>query len=120
MGRLTYHSTLVVEFDDRTLTHLQIVIRAKLRRGEAFFFSWKDAVETGSGRTSVWLHPTIPVVLTFYGNRAPLINRAWVNVLTVSANSRQGLHLVPEPDAPGAPEGVHAAPVARASILYKG
>jgi hypothetical protein len=29
-GIRTYHSTLVVELDDRTLTHLQIVIGAKL------------------------------------------------------------------------------------------
>jgi hypothetical protein len=120
MGRLTYHSTLVVEFDDRTLTHLQIVIGAKLRRGEAFFFSWKDAAETGSGRTTIWLHPTIPVVFTLSGGRPPAISRAWLNELVVSANSRQGLQLVPEPDAPGAPERVHAAPVARASLLYKG
>jgi hypothetical protein len=42
MGRLTYDSHFSVDFDDRTLAHLQLVIVAKLRRNEAFFLSWRD------------------------------------------------------------------------------
>jgi hypothetical protein len=38
VGKLTYDSTLVVDFEDRTLAHLHLVVGAKLRRGEAFFF----------------------------------------------------------------------------------
>lgn len=45
MGKLVYDSTFTAEFDDRLLTHLQIVIGMKLRRGESFMFSWKDDVE---------------------------------------------------------------------------
>ena len=33
MGKLTYDHSLSVDFDDRTLAHLQIVIGMKLRRG---------------------------------------------------------------------------------------
>ena len=36
MGKLTYDSTLTVDFDDRVLAHLQLVIGAKLRRAESF------------------------------------------------------------------------------------
>jgi len=42
MGKLTYDSTLTVDFDDRVLAHLQLVIGAKLRRAESFYFSWRD------------------------------------------------------------------------------
>jgi hypothetical protein len=39
MGKLTYGSTNTVEFDDRLLTHLQIVIGMKIRNGQSFYFS---------------------------------------------------------------------------------
>jgi hypothetical protein len=100
MGKLTYDSTLTVDFEDRTLAHLQLVIGAKLRRGESFFFGWKDDPASGDGRTAIWIHPEIPIAFKFYGGRQPLINRAWVEQLMLSANSPQGLQMVPEPDEP--------------------
>jgi hypothetical protein len=39
MGRLTYDSTNTIEFEDRLLTHLQIVIGQKIRLGQSFYFS---------------------------------------------------------------------------------
>ncbi len=42
MGKFIYDSTIKVDFDDRLLAHLQVVIGAKLRRGEAFHFTWRD------------------------------------------------------------------------------
>ncbi|GAA2250414.1 ATP-dependent DNA ligase [Herbiconiux moechotypicola] len=101
MGKLTYDSTMSVEFEDRVLAHLQLVIAAKLRRGEAFFFSWKDDPAAGDGRTSVWLHPTIPLSFKFYGSRQPAINRAWVESLMQAANSTHGLQIIPEPRQAG-------------------
>jgi hypothetical protein len=98
MGKLTYDSTVVVDFDDRTLAHLQQVMAAKLRRGEAFFFSWKDDPASGDGRTTLWIHPTISLVFSFHGGRPPLINRAWIEALMLTANTPQGLQLVPEPE----------------------
>ncbi|MEF2975639.1 hypothetical protein V3W46_00275 [Subtercola sp. YIM 133946] len=54
MGKLVYgDSGTEIEFDDRVLTHLQIVIGAKLRRRESFFFSWKDDPAVGDGRSSI-------------------------------------------------------------------
>ncbi|SMQ74980.1 hypothetical protein [Agreia sp. VKM Ac-1783] len=45
MGKLIYgDAEIEIEFDDRALTHVQLVLGSKLRRGESFFFSWKDAV----------------------------------------------------------------------------
>jgi hypothetical protein len=99
MGAFNYDSTLKVEFDDRVLAHMQIVIGAKLRRGESFYFSWRDDDSVGDGRTTVWLHPALPLVYKYYGGRMPRINPAWIQVLTDSANSNGGLQLLPEPEA---------------------
>jgi hypothetical protein len=90
MGTLTYDG-VVVEFDDRLLAHLQIVVVQKLRCGESFLLSWKDAVGIGNGRSSVWLHPSIPLYFKFWGSRPPTINRQWIAELTASANSAHGL-----------------------------
>jgi hypothetical protein len=98
MGTFTYDSTLKVDFDDRVLAHLQIVVGSKLRRGESFYFSWRDDDAVGNGRTTVWLHPALPLVFKFFGSRMPRIDPAWIQVLSESANSNGGLQLIPEPD----------------------
>ncbi len=97
MGKFTYDSTLVVDFDDRVLAHLQIVIGAKLRRNESFYFSWRDDSAVGNGRSVVWLHPSISIVYKFHGGRPPMINRTWIEELMATANSSAGLRIVPEP-----------------------
>lgn len=97
MGKLTYDSTVVVDFDDRLLAHLQMVIATKLRRGESFAFTWRDDAAVGDGRTTIWLHPALPLVFKYFGGKAPAINRTWVEMLLQTANSSSGLHIVPEP-----------------------
>lgn len=97
MGRLTYDSTMIVDFDDRLLAHLQLVIGAKLRRGEAFYFSWNDDAAIGDGRSTLWMHPTTPLYFKFSGSRLPTINRQWVDELMLTANTPRGLQVIPEP-----------------------
>ncbi|PYY33323.1 ATP-dependent DNA ligase [Curtobacterium sp. MCJR17_055] len=101
MGKLVYDSTFTAEFDDRLLTHLQIVIGMKLRRGESFMFSWKDDVELGDGRTAIWLDRSMPLVFRYSGSRVPAVNRAWVEALGLTAGSSAGLRIVPEPTDTG-------------------
>jgi hypothetical protein len=105
MGKFTYDSTLVVDFDDRVLAHLQIVIGAKLRRNESFYFSWRDDSAVGDGRSVVWVHPAISIVYKYHGGRPPSINRNWIEDLMSTANSSAGLRIVPEPQDPGRPAG---------------
>jgi len=106
MGTLTYDSKLVVSFDDRVLVHLQAVIWAKLRRGEPFAFTWTESASSSAfGRTSVWLSPAIPVAFEYFGGRAPRLNTAWVQAMNRSANSANGLTVVPEPPEPGLEPG---------------
>ncbi|MBG6214637.1 MAG: ATP-dependent DNA ligase [Cryobacterium sp.] len=97
MGRFTYDSNLTADFDDRILAHIQLVIGAKLRRGESFYFSWRDDPLAGGGRSTVWLHPGISLAYKYFGSRVPTLNRDWVEALSLSANSTIGLQLVAEP-----------------------
>ena len=97
MGRLIYDSSFTGEFDDRFLAHLQIVVAMKLRRGESFMFGWRDDLDAGDGRTTIWLDRTIPLVFRFAGSRPANINRAWIEELTQSAGSSAGLRVLPEP-----------------------
>ncbi len=96
MGTLLYGQTIEVDFDDRILAHLQLVIGLKLRRDEGFFFSWRDEQSVGDGRSVIWLDPTIPLVFRYNGARMPKINREWLEALTLSSNSAQGLQLTEE------------------------
>jgi hypothetical protein len=96
MGTLTYDVVSKAEFDDRTLVHLQIVIASKLRRGESFSLSWTKEPQ-GTGRTTIWMHPAIPLVYEFQNAATPPINREWLNALMETANSPTGLRVIPEP-----------------------
>jgi hypothetical protein len=95
MGSISYDG-LVVEIEDRTLAHLQIVIVRKLRRDETFLMSWRNALDAGAGRSSIWLHPRVPVHFKFNGSRMPAINHDWVTALMASADSSQGLIVTAE------------------------
>lgn len=97
MGKFIYENTIKVDIDDRVLAHLQVAIGNKLRRGESFFFSWRDDASLGNGRTSVWLHTQSSLTYKYYGSRQPQLSRAWLEALAITANSPAGLHVVPEP-----------------------
>lgn len=102
MGSLIYATGRLgaVQFDDRTLAHLQIVIGAKLRLRQPFFFSWLDAVDIGGGRGSIWLDATIPLAFNYTKSERQRINREWLELLMTSANSNVGLQLMSEPIQP--------------------
>ncbi|HWT32312.1 MAG TPA: ATP-dependent DNA ligase [Microbacterium sp.] len=97
MGKFVYDQIVKVDLDDRVLAHLVVVIGAKLRRGESFHFSWREDLSVGGGRTTVWMHPGVPLVYKFSGSRRPSLNRAWVDALAMTANTPGGLYVVPEP-----------------------
>lgn len=106
VGRFSYEGDAKVELDDRVLAHLQIVIGQKLRRGEPFFFTWRNDASLGDGRTTVWLHPQASLVFKFHGSRQPTLNRAWLEALTHTANAGSGLYVVPEPASTGSDEAM--------------
>lgn len=97
MGYFQYDGSTKTDIEDRVLAHLQIVIGAKLRRSESFYFTWKEDVSLGSGRTTVWIHAGAGLKFKFHGSRQPAINPAWLTAFTMTANSATGLYVVPEP-----------------------
>ncbi len=104
MGHLLYgRPAEEIEIDDRTLAHLKIAMLAKLRRGESFAFSFEIDVANGSGRSTIWINPAIPLQFRFLGSRQPAINRAWLEELVVSSNSVDGLRMLAEPSDPAEP-----------------
>ncbi|WOF21636.1 hypothetical protein N8K70_09540 [Microbacterium betulae] len=90
-----------LHIDDRALAHLKVVIVSKLRRNESFAVSWSHPEEDGSGRSTLWMHPAIPIRFAFDEPEAPPLNREWLEELAVSANALGGIQLVEEHIAPG-------------------
>jgi hypothetical protein len=95
MGTMSYNN-LSVQFDDRVLAHLHVVIIQKFRSRQSFAMSWVDGTSSGSGRTVIWLTPDLPIVFKFLGNRTPAIDRRWLDLLTASAESSTGLIVTDE------------------------
>ncbi|MEO6826868.1 MAG: ATP-dependent DNA ligase [Microbacteriaceae bacterium] len=106
---------MIIQFDDRLLTHLQIVIIQKLRRGESFLMSWKDSSDVGGGRSAIWLHPVQALYFKFFGSRVATINPQWLETLTASANGSRGLIVTEEFDKSNG----QAPPVAQAKSVRR-
>ena len=66
VGTLYYGgSATSIHIEDRALAHLKVVIASKLRRHEAFTVSWPHSEDQPPGRTTIWLHPSIPLRFEF-------------------------------------------------------
>ena len=112
MGTLYYGDARVaIPIDDRALSHLRFVILTKFRRNEGCGFSWAKTASDGSGRSTIWLHPSIPLQFEFDGGRNPSLNRAWLENLTQQAATSGGLILTEEPRGE-APESADDSTVA--------
>lgn len=90
-----------IAIEDRALAHVKVVIATKLRRGESFTLSWTHSEGEEPGRSTVWLHPSIPLRFVFEEPEPALLSRAWIEELAASANSSGGLMIIPEPDPEG-------------------
>lgn len=97
MGKMYYGGAAEpIEIEDRALAHLKVVIATKLRRQESFTLSWKHAEGETAGRSTIWLHPSIPLRFVFDEPDAPPLHTDWLTDLANSANSTGGITLVPE------------------------
>ncbi len=99
MGTLIYGASERYEFDDRLLAHIKMAMIVKLRRRESFLMNWSLPQEHGSGRMSLWMSPFIQLQFRFSGGRAPVLNRAWVEALTMTAHRTGGMEIMAEADA---------------------
>lgn len=97
MGTLYYGaSASPIHIEDRALAHLKVVIISKLRRDESFAVSWRHPEDQPAGRSTIWVHPAIPVRFEFEEPVAPELNREWLEELAQSANALGGITLVEE------------------------
>lgn len=97
MGTLFYGSSdTAIEVEDRALAHLKIVIATKLRRAESFTLSWEHPAGQGGGRSTIWLHPAIPLRFVFEETPQPELSRQWIEELANSAHSSGGIRLIAE------------------------
>lgn len=77
MGYLVYgNGDFRIHFDDRTLTHMKAVVISKLRRQEGFTLSWRAEPGEAMGRSTLWMHPSIPLQFEFDEAERPKLNRA--------------------------------------------
>ena len=96
MGTIHYDGGDVIHIEDRALAHLKVVIATKLRRQESFTLSWKHPEGEPGGRSTIWLHPSIPLRFEFDEPEAPQLNAKWIEDLMHSVNSTGGITLVDE------------------------
>jgi hypothetical protein len=96
MGTLMYGGCDPIHIEDRALAHLKVVIATKLRRNESFSLTWAHADADSAGRSTIWLHPSIPLRFTFSDPETPELNMKWIEQLMHSANSSGGIQLLDE------------------------
>lgn len=95
MGMLYYgDANNPIQIDDLALAHLKVVIATKLRRNESFTVSWRHPEGTPVGRSTIWLHPSIPLRFVFDEPVAPELRAEWITAMAQSANSSGGINLV--------------------------
>ncbi len=89
-------SATPIHIEDRALAHLKVVLATKLRRGESFTVSWQHPEDEPRGRSTIWLHPSIPLRFVFDDPEPAVLSRQWIEELANSANSSGGIMLVAE------------------------
>ena len=95
MGTIYYGgSATPIHIEDRALAHLKVVLATKLRRNESFTVSWRHPDDQPRGRSTLWLHPSIPLRFVFDDPEPAELSRAWIEELANSANSSGGISLV--------------------------
>ena len=97
MGLIYYGADLQpIPVDDQALAHLKVVIATKLRRNESFTLSWTHPDGDTPGRSTIWLHPSIPLRFVFDSPETPQLSADWITAMANSANSSGGITMVPE------------------------
>jgi len=61
-----------------------------------FTVSWRHPDDQPRGRSTIWLHPSIPLRFVFDDPEPAELSREWMEELAQSANSSGGIMLVSE------------------------
>lgn len=86
MGKLHYgYGSEAIIVPDELLAHVQALVTTKLRRSESFTLSWKQGSDPSAGRSTIWLHCSIPLRFEFDTADAIQLDRAYLSELAESA-----------------------------------
>lgn len=85
-----------IRIGDHALAHLRVVMATKLRRSESFTLSWHHPDDHPEARTTLWLHPSIPLRVVLDAADPPPLDREWLEELARSAAAPGGIVLGPE------------------------
>jgi hypothetical protein len=111
MGMIYYGGTAnPIHIEDRVLAHLKVVIATKLRRNESFTLSWRHPEGDTPGRSTIWLHPSIPLRFVFDSAEPPELIPDWITAMANSANTSGGITIISEDmhgDSPEKPAEGH-------------
>jgi len=96
MGQLYYGGDSdPTEMPDRMLAHVKAVVASKLRRGESFTLSWRHDPDGPPGRSTLWLHPSIPLRFVFSASDGETLDPQLLRRLASAAGSTSGLVINP-------------------------
>lgn len=125
MAKLYYGTTTEpISINDRMLAHVKVVVATKLRRGESFTLSWIHGADEPTGRSTIWLQPSIPLRFVFESEQPEALDQNLLKRMANDANSSRGLSLdipVDEPaqassaTRPASPGAKSARSLARAA-----
>ena len=94
MGTIYYGGAETpIHIEDHVLAHLKVVIATKLRRNESFTLSFQHNEDEAPGRTTIWLHPSIPLRFEFGEPEGPPLDGHLIRDLAQSANTSGGIAL---------------------------
>lgn len=109
MGRLKYDgSSEPIAIDDGMLAHLKIVIGTKLRRNESFLMTWLRSDGNEDARTTIWVHPAIPLQFGFDSATLAPIEPERISAIMTALNAAGELVLDEYTGAPATPSLTHA------------
>jgi hypothetical protein len=111
MGQLRYSDTTMLDIDDDTLAHYQVIILRKLRLHESFALPWRD--EATKRRTTVWIHPQSNLAFAYTSPNTSRIDPVLIRILQEYLDATGTLRLPPRPTEPfpaGAVDAVSAVP----------
>lgn len=92
MGSLFYGSTSEpIHIPDIPLAHLYAVTIVRLRRGESFTVTWRQDDAAMGRRSTIWMHPAIPLRFVFDVDEEIALDRESLRRLAQAAHSTAGI-----------------------------
>jgi hypothetical protein len=78
-----------------------VAIATKLRRQESFTLSWTHPDGEPRGRSTIWLHPSIPLRFVFDEPTPPPLQQDRITTMANAANSSGGITIAASDMLPG-------------------